>query len=185
MSSSAITLLDRALPDVIRREWTERVAAPLHRRERGTESVVLFRIGAEWLALSTALVYAIAPVHAMHTIPRRRDSAALGIVNIAGALIVCVSLGTILGVAPRADEAGGESGAARMIIVSAIGGKLAFRVDEMHGVHRFGLDELRPLPATLGNAVLHHTLAILPWRGQSAARLDDALVLHSMALALS
>src|SRR5665213_3494942 len=89
-------LLDRDLPDDIRREWTVRVAAPLRSEEQGTESVLLFRLGAEWLALSTALVNAIAPVGAVHSLPRRREGASLGIANVEGALLVCVALDALL-----------------------------------------------------------------------------------------
>jgi chemotaxis-related protein WspD len=181
----SLHLLDRALPDDIRREWTERVATPLRRDEQGTESALLFRLGGEWLALSTVLVHAIAPVPAIHSIPRRRDGAPLGIANIEGALVVCVALDALLGVSPPDDGAIVNSVAARMIVVSAPGGRLAFRVDEVHGVHRFHRDELRAVPATLGNAAVRHTVAMLPWRGLSAGRLDDALVLRTMHQALT
>jgi chemotaxis-related protein WspD len=178
-------LLDRALPDDIRREWTVRIATPLRSDERGTESVLLFRLGDEWLALSTVLVHAIAPVRAVHSIPRRRDGAPVGIANVEGALLVCVALDALLGVSPSENAADVNGLTARMIVVSTPGGPLAFRADEVHGVHRFRRDELRAVPATLGNAASRHTVAMLPWRGRSAARLDDELVLRTMHQALS
>ena len=53
--AGALHLLNRAPPADYLRESTERVAAQKQTVEPGTKSVVIFRIGLEWLALPTSV----------------------------------------------------------------------------------------------------------------------------------
>jgi len=48
----------------------------------GTQSLVVFRVGAEWLALPTAIIREIAGARPIHALPHRRDGVVLGLANI-------------------------------------------------------------------------------------------------------
>src|SRR5690348_9868339 len=50
-SAAGVQMLDRQLPPGYSAQWTELLARPKLPRVTGTKSVVIFRIGAEWLAL--------------------------------------------------------------------------------------------------------------------------------------
>src|SRR5580704_1256418 len=139
-------LLDRPLTDADRREWTVRVGAEVRAVEPETESVVIFRIGSEWLALSTSVFESVAEPGPIHSLPRRRDRADVGagLINVQGDLVIAVSLGALIGLsnAPPADPAAPRI-PKRILVVNGGGGRLAFPVDEVHGVRRYRSDQLR------------------------------------------
>jgi chemotaxis-related protein WspD len=181
-------LLDRELTEEDRREWTDRVASEVQTAEPATASSVIFRIGREWLGLSTFVFEGITEPSPVHSLPRRRESPGLeiGLVNVQGELLVALSLGAMLGVlCEPAGDVDGRRISKRTMIVSDLAGRLAFPVDEVYGVHRFRPAELRDLPATLSNAPISYTLGILLWQGRSVAQLDDALLLSAITRALS
>ncbi len=91
-------LFERKPPDGHLAEWTKRLAEPESAIERGTISVLVFRVGDEWLAADIGLLVEIAELRPIHTIPHRSNSVLVGLVNIRGELPLCVSLGGLLGI---------------------------------------------------------------------------------------
>ena len=63
----------------------------------GKQSIVIFRIGPEWLALPTRVFQEIAERRTVHSLPHRQHGVVLGLINIRGELLICVSLGQLLG----------------------------------------------------------------------------------------
>src|SRR5437763_11431767 len=96
-SAAGIQMLDRKLAPGYREEWTELLARPKPARITGTKSVVIFRIGAEWLSLPAPTFQEVAEDRGHHTLPHRDNKLLLGLVNIRGELLTCASLGTLLG----------------------------------------------------------------------------------------
>lgn len=194
MPNSLQSLLDRDSPPDYRRESTAHVAMAVNTAVATTESAVVFRLHTEWLALSTMVFHGIAPAGAVHTLPHRRNGVLLGVTPMRGELLICVSLGALLGVATVPSPADrrdgtvegkkGEAGRQRMIVKGA-GGLLVFPVDEVYGVHRYRGEDLREVPATLAHAETRYTIGMLPWNDRWVARLDDALVFHTISKALS
>jgi chemotaxis-related protein WspD len=137
---------------------------------------VLFRVGLEWLALPTALFQEIAALRPIHSLPHRRGGAVLGLGNVRGELIVCLSLAHVLAIEPV--PAGGAEGVSRahqrLLVIQRDGQRIAFPVDEVHGVHRFHRRELQAVPATVARAAAAHTAAVLRWRDHTVGCLDDA-----------
>jgi hypothetical protein len=62
-----------------------------------SESFLVFRIGDEWLALPTPIFKRIVQTRPIHTLPHRQHRAVLGVVNVQGELLVCMSLAHLLG----------------------------------------------------------------------------------------
>ena len=179
--AAAITsAFDRPVRPEDRDASTARVAAFAPLVEPKTESVLLFRVGAEWFGLGTDRVAGIAPVLVSHSLPAPRSGIGLHLVNVDGELLVAVALGALLGIASTPP---GEPGStARMVVTNA---KLVFLADEVFGVHRYHRDALRPVPATLDVSSGARTVGLLEWEGASVARLDDEVVMSAMAQALS
>jgi chemotaxis-related protein WspD len=103
----------------------------------------------------------------------------LGVVNVQGELLVCLSLAHLLGFetgggAVRDDRA--RQDLPRLLVVSRAEEHAVFPVDQVDGVHRIATASFCPPPATLSQAAAAHTRAVAPWRGMSVGLLDaDAL----------
>jgi chemotaxis-related protein WspD len=183
--------LDRDLPAGYLTEWTRHVAAEKPPPEAGARSAVIFRIGAEWLALPTAMFREVVGARPLHSLPHRRNGVVLGLVNIRGELQVCVSLRQILRLDHSAAEPADRLTASdpRLLVLHHEGSGAVCPADEVFGVERYYPRQLLPVPATAAKAVSTYTGAILSWRQKSVGLLDAQLLFHtidrSLALAMT
>ncbi len=178
-------LLNRPLPMEYRREWTAHFSA-LKRRVAATDtSATLFRIGPEWLAVETLLVQEVAEDRPIHSLPHRRLGVVLGLVNVRGELVICVSLARLLQLAHDVTRDRARRSYHRLIVFNPEGGRFAFPVDEVQGVHRFNRDELQPPPATVARDRRSITHGLLAWRDHSVGFLDSEALCHSLNSRLS
>lgn len=150
------------------RRYAEAKAVALAR----TQSVVVFRIGDEWLALPTALFFEVSPPRRVHSVPHRERLVA-GLVAVRGELVVCVSLAAALGLS---GESAGGAAAARLAVIGGEEERIAFVADEIAGLHRYAESDLLPVPATLARAHAIHTRGLLSWNGHAVAVLDPDLL---------
>lgn len=176
---------DRDLTPEMLREQTERVAAPLQATRVGTESVVVFRIVREWLALSTRAFQEVVDPAVVHRIPHRSNPVLSGIVNVRGELVPCVSLGALLGVEPGHSRAGETVTRPRLLVFGRDGERFALPVDEAMGVLRYDPAELQEKPSTLAGAVGTYTTGVLVRDGRAIGCLDADLVHYSLNRALT
>ena len=185
-SAAAQALLDRALPDVDLAELTIHFATPQSAEERATLSMVIFRIGAEWLALPTAIVKEVADIRPIHSIPHRRGGTILGVVNVRGELVVCVALDRLLNVdRPSTSRDTARAAHRRLLVLRRNEVRAVCPADEVHGVHRIHPAELQDLPATIERAASSHSKAIVPWRGHSVGLLNDESIFQTLKRSLS
>jgi chemotaxis-related protein WspD len=181
-SAAAIEILDRDLPPNYLGQWTRHIAKERPTAEGDTQSVVVFRIASEWFALPTSVFKEIVGIRPVHSLPHRRGGVVLGVTNIRGELIVCISLHQIL----RLDEAAeskkekSRAASARMLFILHEGLRAVCPVDEVFGVHRFHLWELMAVPTTLAKATPTYTKAVLPWRRETVGLLDESLLFYSV-----
>ena len=181
-SASAAKLLDADLPAGHLAEWTGHFSSEQQVEEAGTQSVVIFRLGAEWLALPTAVFKEVATLRAVHSLPHRRSGIVLGLANVRGTLLVCVSLGDVLSL-EKATETRKEKARVlhrRLLVISRDGNRLVFPVDEVHGIHRCQPRELKEVPATVAKATATYTKSVLAWRDKAVGCLDDQLLLYTL-----
>jgi chemotaxis-related protein WspD len=178
-SAAAATLLDRDLdaPPAAAMPGHFAEAAPLG--EGSTESAVIFRVGTEWFALSTLLLDEIVGMRVVHSLPHRRNPALLGLVNVRGELVVCVSIARLL----IGDTAPSPQG--RLVVVRHASGRLAFPVDEVQHAHRYHPDELKPVPATVARSASAFTRGLLSWRDRIVGCLDERLILEALNRSLT
>jgi len=175
-------LFDREVPEDYLREWTTHVAARKKVVEVGTKSVVIFRFATEWLALPTDIFQEVVDQCVVRTVPHYRGGILSGLTNIRGELLLCVSLGVLLGVEKAAPAQRPEKRAShgRLLICNRKGDRLAFRVDEVYGLHRYHPRDLRDVPATLSKAAGTYIVGLLPWHDRTVGCLDDELLFYAL-----
>lgn len=174
-STAGVELLDRPLPENYRHEWSQHFAAEKLKAAPAKMSVVIFRIGAEWLALPTTAFQEVAERRLMHSLPHRRQGIVAGLVNIRGELLICVSMRRLLGL-ERVSNPSHRSSSDRLLVMNWDGNRLAFAVDEIHGVYRFQPKELRDAPATVSKSSLTFTQGVFTWQQHPVGLLEaDAL----------
>jgi len=171
-SAAAVLFLDRPLLPQCRREWTEHYAQPKRLVVSATCSALVFRISAEWLALPAQALQEVAEHRPVHSLPHRRRDIVLGLVNIRGELLICVTLGGLLGLEQAATGPSQRRVYDRLLVANWHGNRLAFPADEVSGVQRFQMPELKELPATLAKSNQRYTQGLLPWRGRTVGLLD-------------
>ena len=179
----ATRLLDREVPEASLRESTAHVAAKKSVVEVGTKSIVIFRIGTEWLALPTDVFQEIGDRCTVRRLPDQRGGILSGLVNVRGELLLCVALGVILGLdkAAEGQRTAKSSSAERLMICKRGDARLAFQVNEVHGLHRYHPRDLRSPPATLAKAAVGiYTLGVVPWKDTIVGCLDDELLFYTL-----
>lgn len=180
------TLLDRAMPADYVEEWTRRVSAERADAEPCTASSMVFRIGAEWLALPTRVVCEVAEPSGFHGLPHRRDGAVRGIVAVRGELMPCVSLSGMLNLElPDSADRGGQVSSRLVIVLNVDCRRIAFPVDEVAGIYRYDPGDLAEVPTTLAKAAGSCTLGVLRRQNKAIACLDDGLLLSGLNKNLS
>ncbi|WP_343598503.1 chemotaxis protein CheW [Pseudomonas sp.] len=143
-------------------------------------SLLLFRLGEEWLALATACLAEIAPLQPVHSLPHQRSRVLQGVANVRGVLVPCLSLGDLLGVERLSEPVRSGRVMPRMLILAASGGPVVMAVDEIDGIHR-----LDAAQQGASEDAAPFTAAVLQWRGRSVRVLDDQQLLSAVQRSLS
>lgn len=178
-------LLERSLSSDYRRDWAGHFARPKQAIMPGAISVVLFRVGAEWLALPTIAFQEVTEKRKVHSIPHRRKGTLLGIVNVRGELVICVSLAKVLGLQHALGNEASRTIYERLLVANFESKRMVFPVDEVHGVHRFEPDQLREPPATLTKSGTSYTRGVLPWNNRLAIYLDADLLFPALSQSIA
>ena len=185
--AAALALLDREAPPDYLAECTRHMAQAPKAGQADVDSAIVFRIGTEWLALPTQVLLEVAALPAIHSLPGRRGGIVQGVANVRGELLVCVLLGSMLGLARAAESAHARQREAlrRLVVIGLDGQRLGFAVDEMHGIARFDPGTLKEVPATVARATAPYSKAILAWHGHSVGLLDEQLLFYTLHRSLA
>lgn len=175
-SAAAASLLDREAPHD---GPTSVSLSPVRSGQAPTESVTVFRIGAEWFALPTLVLDEIVGARRIHSLPHKRDPALLGLVNVRGELVICVSIAPLL---TGAQDGGGDG---RLIIVRHPGGRIACPIDEVQHTYHLAPDQLQSVPATVGRSHSSLTRGLFAWQGRMVARLDEQALFDALGRSLA
>lgn len=174
-------LLDRDIDDEYRREWTDIIAAPKEREIVGTFSVVVFRVGKEWLALRTRIFAEIVESARFHSIPHHKSHVLMGIVNIHGEIQLCVSLKSLLGIDDNVREKEERKIPKRMMVINDGGDQWVFPVDEVCGIYPLQPGMLENIPVTVSKTAATYSRGIFQWNNTDIAFLDDERLLYGLA----
>ncbi|HIK31323.1 MAG TPA: purine-binding chemotaxis protein CheW [Oscillatoriales cyanobacterium M59_W2019_021] len=193
-SAAGRGLLEREAPEGYLEEWTNLLAqsqqiSTLSDRKKSaiqkttrSLSVTIFRLGNEWMALPAKLFKEITPPTPIHTLPHRSNDLFLGLANVRGEILMCVSLFILLGI-DRATQAQSKMSPVvyeRMVVVEVEGYSWAFAVDEIYGVHRVREEDLRPPPVALSKSEENYTISTINWQDQKVNYLDSELLFYTL-----
>lgn len=148
-------------------------------RDDNSASMLVFRVGDEWLGLATATIVEVIEARAIHSLPHQANPAVLGLTNIRGALTLCVSLSRMLAIG-NATHAG-----QRLLVVMHEEQVLAFPVDEVAGVHVYTADTAQPPPSTVAQTGSSYTAQLIAWRQQQVGLLDCGLLFYALNRSLT
>lgn len=162
-------------------EWTRQIAARKEESRKTTRSVLVFRLGSEWLSLPTVTIKEIVHVRPVHKLPHNRNRMLSGIANISGGMELCFSLEKILGIEeePRADGERMDTMPAekhRMIFAVYNKNKYIFVADEVGEIIRFSDSDEQELPSTVNQETGSFMKGIIDWRDQRVGNIDPELL---------
>lgn len=173
------SLLEREPPADYLREWTQALAeAKDEDQAEDALSVLIFRLGREWLALPTHVCQEVAEMRPIHILPHRSGPVLLGLVNIRGQIRLCVSLRELLGLEP-ADDSGRTTHHKNprcLVVIARDRDHWVLLVDEIYGVQRFHHSAVRDAPVTVAKATPGLTQGVIAWQEKGVGYLDDELL---------
>jgi len=182
LAEAARTFFDREPPEGYLEEWSRILEEPEVVADPDALSVLIFRIGREWLALPTTTLVEITTVRALHRVPHRTGGVLEGLVNIRGQLQLCVSLHALLGLAggpPGVEQAAEGPSVARLLVVErgdASGSRWVCGVDEVGGVQRVVRSAMRAVPSTVSQASTRFCQTLFEWQERTVGLLDEGRV---------
>jgi chemotaxis-related protein WspD len=192
-SAAGRSLLEREAPPDYLYEWTNILAkAQVDEFEEQssraivqsaqTISVIIFRLLGELLALPVRLLQEVISPCVIHTLPHRSNELFLGLVNVRGEILMCISLGNLLNLEVTADSLTPPSlfSSKRMVVVASDEDRWVFTVDEVCGVHRFQQTELQDIPVVISKATEAYTKGVIHWQGQKVNYLDSDLLFYNL-----
>jgi chemotaxis-related protein WspD len=180
--AAATSLLDRPAPDEYLVDWMERLAKPVAKRVPG-QTVIVFRLGAEWLALPVTDVVEIGELRRVGRVAHRTGGVLEGLVNIRGRLQLVVSLSGLLKIRADAPAAPLKPAPRRLMVIERERQTWVFVADEVHGAHRVEGDPA-PIPATLAEGVRGCARGIFTWNEQRVGLLDSPALFAALRRAV-
>ena len=165
-------LFNRAPPQAWLDEHKARLAELDVPLECDTITVLIFRLGDEWLAFDVRSVLEVAEPKTVHRVPHRTGTHLEGVVNIRGELQLCVSLSRLLNLT-AASQATAEALAMQRFLVAEHGRqRWVFPVEQVSGVHRLGWRQRTELPATVRRSSARLSRHVYDWEGKFVCHLD-------------
>lgn len=191
-SAAGRSLLERSAPSNYLEEWTnilsEAATAQIGVgegtlvRAADTLSVIIFRLGNERLALPVNILQEVTPPQVIHSVPHRSNAVFLGLINIRGETLLCVSLKDLLGLeAATTTQASSPINPQRMIVAGRGENKWVFPVDEVQGIYRFHLSEFKEAPVVISKASEAYTKGVVTWQDQKLNFLNAELLFYTLS----
>jgi chemotaxis-related protein WspD len=185
-AEAAASLLNGELSTDYRRQWAIDFAKAKNLDQKKTEAMVVFRVGGEWLGFDTRICYEFAETSTIHSLPHRHDPTILGLVNVRGELLICVSLAAALGIdSVFKERIGTRRICPRFIVLRAEENAFVMPVDEVYGVLRYHASSLRDTPSTVAQATATYTRSVLPWLNSLVGYIDHELLIFTLNRSLA
>ena len=186
-SGAGRLLLDRSADEEYIANWSEQLKNIKIKRHENEVSVVVFRIGDEWLALNARLFHEVVEMRVVHRVPHSKSAILRGLINIRGELQLCVSLGQLLGLEKRgrADSSQQSGAGARMVVIANGDDRYVFPVSEVQGIYRYASGDLHIVPTTAGQSMSNYLGGMLDLDGRHVGCLDEGLIFPALRRILS
>lgn len=181
-AAAATRLLDRYS---LVQDYRQQVQVTELSRDIKTRSILVFRLGEEWLGLATRCLSEVAPLQSIHSLPHQRARALLGVANVRGALVACISLVELLGLDGQPAAPASARVMPRMLILAAEGGPVVVPVDEVDGIHAMDERVLDSASASGSHANGRFTRGVLQWKDRSLRLLNEQELLAAVQRSLT
>lgn len=161
-----------------RDELTRRLADEKPFEKRVGQTVIVFRVAQEWVALWTRQVREIARNRPVQRIPHNRNPYLAGITNISGEIELCFALNKILKIAgdDRQSDVPLNGDRKRLVVAYHQGESYIFMADEIGEVRQCAETEILPLPDTVNGDELSFMRGIIEWRQRRVGLIDHELL---------
>ena len=211
-ASAARIFFNRPAPQHYLDEWTQWLAASSETvnleagagtafSDRDLISVLIFRLGREWMALPTQTIAEVTLPRPVHRIPHRSNAILIGLVNLRGQLQLCISLHGLLGLEspqaasgqylthasnPEAEKTAptelNTSSGSRLIVVRnrELSESWIFAAEEVLGVHRLPRSQMRNVSSALANPEVSFSQATIAWEERTVSFLDEQRVFAAL-----
>lgn len=181
-SGAGRLLLDRPADEEYISNWSEQLKSKKARRNENEVSVVVFRIGCEWLALNARLFHEVVEMRVVHHVPHSKTAVLRGLINIRGELQLCVSLGQLLGLEKRGRANNNKltGTTERMVVISNGDDRYVFPVSEVKGIHRFVSSDLNIVPTTAMQSMSNYLCGVINLDDMHVGYLDEGLIFPAL-----
>lgn len=172
------TLFDREMPEDYRKEISEKLAVATAATVEETMSVLVLRVNSEWFAFRTYVFQEISAYQKPYVVPFRSGALLVGLVNVNGELLLCISLEAALSLSSK--EKTQPAGRPRLCVVRNGGERFAFDVDEILGVRRIASTQLQPVPVTLAKSPSAQTTSCFEVDGHNVGLIDEQRLFNTL-----
>lgn len=183
-SAAGRRLLDRTAPTDYIREWTEIISEKAKVADHAATSVLVFRLGDEWLSLPTAIFREVSAMRPIRRIPHRTNQIVCGLANVRGELLLYISLGRLLGIKKGtryALDSIKDSFAERLLVIEKGDQRFVFPVSEIYGIHRYRPEELFEAPTTIANANASYVKGIFTLEHRHVGCIDEEVLFQALS----
>lgn len=176
--AAAVELLDRYA--LVREQTHQQTPIPA---ASGIGHIV-FRLGEQWLALPSALLNEVSLVRPIHSVPHQRHRALLGVSNVRGTLVACLSLAHILAINDQTASVNKGRVVPRMLVLNAADGPLVVPVDEVAGIEPLPVNQALAAQGLDDAGLGRFADKVLAWSGRSVTLLDAERLLNALVRVL-
>jgi chemotaxis-related protein WspD len=181
--SAAIRLLDRRPDPAYIEEWTELLSKSLVPEAAKGITVIVFRLGKEWLAIDSNVFDEVISERVVHRIPHKSNEVLKGLTNYQGTLKLCVNMHGFLDIDPAVaqhDTAHSHPKFKRMVVIQKDLEIWIFPVDDVQGVITFKTELLGNTPVTLTKSTTNYLRGVIRWKDVDVGYLDEELLFFGL-----
>ena len=139
-------------------------------------SLLVLRIGSDWLGFDTARIREIVVPTEPHPVPHRLKPGFRGLVTVRGHIHPCVDMGVLLG----CDSAQTISASPRMVLIADDNGCFAFVADEVDNLYVIAKSHITAPPISIRDATPSYITGMVRLAERDTAILDEEFLLHAL-----
>ncbi len=173
-------LLQRTPPLGYLQEWSETLLHPLKEEvySENQISVIVFRLGDEWLALKSHCFKEVSEERPIHKVPHRSNEVFLGLVNLSGELQLCMDLRSLLGIKGKSEEIPLKS--KRLIAIQSESDLCVFPIEEIDGLYLLNPEQIAEVPSTFSHSLKSRYCGIIYLKEMTVGYLDEKVIFQSL-----
>lgn len=176
-------LLNRSVTSELLQEYSEIYSHEKKESYAKHISVMIFRIGEEWLALETKFFSRAAEYKEPLRVPYRTNSTFSGIAAVSGELLLAMNLSTFFGDEVNEDTST-NAGKKHYAVINRDTERFAIASDEILGVSSVEESSLLPPPSTVANTEGRLIDKIFDYEGKKVSLLDAERLFDKLGAAL-